>query len=135
MVANEFQADSVLYGNAGAIPGSLYKLTPYVLTLQNRFFYQIDLLLMRFNTSVVNVLVISFICWNICHPFFYSFSWICDRPQQKIRRLQLLASLIFQIKVTDSPNCLQGSFRFSYLLILSSRHQSLFILLHIKETN
>ena len=31
MVANESQADSVLFGNAGAVPGNLYKLTPYVL--------------------------------------------------------------------------------------------------------
>jgi hypothetical protein len=51
MVANESQADSVLFGNAGAVPGNLYKLTPYVLTLQNNFFCQVGLLLMSFNSN------------------------------------------------------------------------------------
>jgi hypothetical protein len=44
MVANEFQADSVLYGNAGAVRGNLYELAPSVLTFHSECIYQVGLL-------------------------------------------------------------------------------------------
>jgi len=75
MVANESQADSVLFGNAGAVPGNLYKLTPYVLTLQNKFFYQVGLLLMRFNYTDVNVL---FQCYLLEHLSSFLLQFLLD---------------------------------------------------------
>ena len=75
MVANESQADSVLFGNAGAVPGNLYKRTPYVLTLQNKFFYQVGLLLMRFNSSDVNVL---FQCYLLEHLSSFLLQFLLD---------------------------------------------------------
>ena len=86
MVANEFQADSVLYGSAGAVPGNLSKLGPSVLILKSKCIYQVGLLYNELNFSTVNALVFSPVSWNICHSVFYSFSRICDPPQQKIRR-------------------------------------------------